>query len=87
MVRGKSPQPNQHMALVIISIPLMILAVSVAAIPLLVLSRRDHQERLESSEQRDHALALIEARQSGSANAESASPVLDYDGLHLPVAA
>jgi hypothetical protein len=82
MVRGKSPQPNQHMALVIISIPLMILAVGAAAIPLLVTSHRDHMERLQSGEQRDHALALIEARRSDT-NGATPSPSSDNAGLPL----
>jgi flagellar basal body-associated protein FliL len=56
------------MPLVIISIPLMILAVAAAAIPLLIMSRRDHQGRLESGEQREHALALIEARRNMNTN-------------------
>jgi hypothetical protein len=87
MVRGKSPQPNQHMALVIISIPLMVLAAAAAAIPLLVTSHRDHKERLESGEQRDHALALIEARHSAQSvvNVEQADSI--SEDTELPVAA
>lgn len=75
------------MPLVIISIPLMILAVGVAAIPLLVLSHRDHGARLESAEQRDHALALIEARQGG-ANVTNVEPAdTTSEDAELPVAA
>lgn len=73
------------MPLVIISIPLMILAVAVAAIPLLVLSHRDHKERLESGEQREHALAFIEARQN-AANVDTANTARHED-IELPVAA
>jgi hypothetical protein len=73
------------MPLVIISIPLMILAVAVAAIPLLVVSHRDHQERLESGEQREHALALIEARRSAASAASSNQ--ISAEDAELPVAA
>jgi hypothetical protein len=76
------------MPLVIISIPLMILALGVAAIPLLVLSHRDHGARLEAGEQRDHALALIEARQ-GVANVEAEPEPLSSmsEDTGLPLAA
>lgn len=75
------------MPLVIISIPLMVLAVGVAAIPLLVMSHRDHRDhrqRLESGEQRDHALALIEAR-GLAADPTTISP--SSENSELPVAA
>ncbi|HEY6474588.1 MAG TPA: hypothetical protein VIY26_16960 [Acidimicrobiales bacterium] len=75
------------MPLVIISIPLMILAVGAAAIPLLVLSHRDHGARLESGEQREHALALIEARQN-AANVQNVDPADSIsEDTELPVAA
>lgn len=74
------------MPLVIISIPLMILAVGLAAIPLLVMSHRVHTERAEPSEQREHALALIEARQ-GVANGGAATSDPTSDTAELPLAA
>jgi hypothetical protein len=42
MDRGTGPRPTQRMPLFIITIPLMILAVAFAVIPLLVVSRREH---------------------------------------------
>jgi hypothetical protein len=69
------------MPLVIISIPLMVLALAVAAIPLLVLSRREHTGRLESVEQREHALAFIEARRN--VQVATAGPIATHDELPL----
>lgn len=40
--RGIGPHPTQRMPLFLISIPLMILAVALAVVPLIVVSHREH---------------------------------------------
>ena len=42
------------MTLIIITIPLMILATSIAVLPLVVMSRADHRHRLAEAAVRDH---------------------------------
>lgn len=49
--RGIGPRPRQRMPLFIISIPLMILAVALAVIPLIVVSHREHLRHVAEARQ------------------------------------
>ena len=79
MDRGMHSASNREMTLFIISIPFMVLAVSAAVIPLIVLSYREHQRHTAEYAARAAATAPTTASSTRSASSDASEK--------LPVAA
>ena len=73
---GAHPRPAPHdtMALFIISIPLMVLAVAVAIVPLVMTSHSEHRERMALSAVQIGARSELVHRGAGDSDRGDASP-------------